>query len=774
MNLNSPLSELSGLGPKTIEKLNRLGLFTARDLLFYFPRRYEDYTDITKIADVGNTKIQETSYKQIPNPKSQIPSPKSQSPAPSVYTIKGTVLGIANKKTRRRGFTVTEAQVVDDSGTLKVVWFNQPYLAKMLQEGSSVILNGKIADDYYSGGFVMESPTRTNYPRIVPVYGETEGITSWFISKIFGKLKHLIGEIEEWLPEEWLMSNVILSEAKNLRDPSATPQDDKEGLGLLPIQDAILNIHEPKNSEMLEQARRRLAFDELFLISLQSQIAKAEILKQQAEKIETDMTALKNFITSLPFELTADQKKAVWQISKDLAKPTPMNRLLSGDVGSGKTVVAAAAAFVTAKAGRKTVLMVPTSILANQHYETFCQLFKNYDIRIGLVTSERQEMNHESRIMNHGNKKDQKIHNSEFIIRNSSILIGTQALIQPDIKIDNLGLTVVDEQHRFGVRQREALQELSTPNTQHPLNIQQNNVHLLDIDRLKIENLEKMVPHFLSMTATPIPRTLYLALFGDLDVSTLTEKPANRKPVKTRLVDAFNRDKAYGFVRELINHGRQAFVVCPLIEDTGLKTDDESQGVMFEEERKTVMAESEKLKTIFPEFNIATLHGRMKAKEKDAIMADFAANKVQILVSTSVVEVGVDVPNAAVMLIEDAERFGLATIHQFRGRVGRAEHQSFCFLLSNSQSEKAISRLKSLEEISDGYKLAEIDLETRGFGSILGVEQSGVLDMKMANFCDKMLLVEAGKAAAKIVAKIDEYPVLKKRVEVATESRHLE
>ncbi|HLC44198.1 MAG TPA: ATP-dependent DNA helicase RecG, partial [Patescibacteria group bacterium] len=593
-------------------------------------------------------------------------------------------------------------------------------------------------------------PTRANAPKIVPVYGETEGITSWFIAKIFAKLKHLIGEIEEWLPKEIVTST-------EYRVPSG--ESDKQEL--LPIQDAILNIHEPKNSEMLAAARRRLAFDELFFISLQSQLVKENLKKQSAVPIETNIDELQKFITKLPFTLTRDQKKAVWQISTDLAKNTPMNRLLSGDVGSGKTVVAAAAAFIVAKAGKKTLLMVPTSILANQHFETFCRLFEKYDIKIGLVTSERQEV---------GRNSELRTPNSELL--KCDILIGTQALIQPDIEIENIALTIVDEQHRFGVRQRAALQKVaSTEYTVPSTNKKTRN------SELGTRDSQKMTPHFLSMTATPIPRTMYLALFGDLSVSFLIEKPANRKPVKTRLVDAFNRDKAYRFIRELITRGRQVFVVCPLIEVASTEDRVPSKNSdlkLFEEERKTVMAESEKLKTIFPEFKIATLHGRMKAREKDQIMADFSANKVQILVSTSVVEVGVDVPNAAVMLIEDAERFGLATIHQFRGRVGRADHQSFCFLFSNSQSEKAIKRLKSLEEISDGYKLAEIDLETRGFGSILGTEQSGVLDMKMANFSDKMLIEQAGEATAKIMPVIDKYPMLREKIEGLSGSKHLE
>ncbi|PIS08043.1 hypothetical protein COT78_00315 [Candidatus Berkelbacteria bacterium CG10_big_fil_rev_8_21_14_0_10_43_13] len=759
ISLNSPLSELAGLGPKTIEKLKKLGLFTAEDLLFYFPRRYEDYTQITKIGDLGNTKIQETNYKQIPSPKSQVPSP-------SVYTIKGTVLGIANKKTRRRGFTITEAQVVDGTGTIKVVWFNQPYLAKMLQVGSSVILNGKIAEDFYGDGFVMESPTRANRPKIVPVYGETEGISSFFIAKIFSKIKHLIGDVEEWLPQSLV----------------ASTEDQVPSKKMLSIQEAIANIHEPKNSMILAMARRRLAFDELFLISLQSQLTKQAISKQRAEKIETDISILQKFIADLPFELTVDQKKSIWQIVKDLEKTRPMNRLLSGDVGSGKTIVAAAAAFVTAKSGMKTILMVPTSILANQHYETFCKLFNDYDIKIGLITSEKREINLE--ITKIQETRDKKKPNSKSkvskqlnneTIEQCDILIGTQALIQPNIKIENIGLTIVDEQHRFGVRQREALREVVS--TEYRVPSTTDKTHN---SKFKIHNSEKMWPHFLSMTATPIPRTMYLSLFGDLDVSFLVEKPANRKPVKTRVVDEFNRDKAYRFIRELIKHGRQVFVVCPLIEDKSVASTEDrvprknANLQLFEEDRKTVVAESEKLKKLFPEYQIATLHGRMKAKEKDAVMADFITNKAQILVSTSVIEVGVDVPNAAVMVIEDAERFGLATIHQFRGRVGRSSHQSFCFLFSNSQSEKAMKRLKSLETISDGYKLAEIDLETRGFGSIIGVEQSGILDMKMANFSDTILMKEAGEAAAEIAPEVARYPRLMEKVNRIGQNSHLE
>lgn len=681
-DLNTKIKFLSGVGPKFGAKLEKLGIGTFQDLLLYYPRTYRDFTKITQIGD-----FQKTDIRRLITEGEKI-------------TIKGKILGISNKKTSRRKFTVTEAVVEDGAGSIKVVWFNQPFLLKMLPAGREVILNGKISFNFYTKEVVMESPERTLYPRILPVYGETAGLTSHFIARLFSKTKSFISDIEEFLPSKVLKEN-----------------------GLLGIHEALLNIHQPENSEMLEKARRRIAFDELFMIALRANLSKEEIKKENAPVIEINDENENNFIKSLPFPLTNDQNKTAEQILKDMRKSVPMNRLLNGDVGSGKTVVAAIAANAAIKAGFNVAVMCPTEILANQHYQSFRAFFGSDEV--GLVTSAKKEFS-----------------------KNTKIFIGTHALIQKNIELSNLGLVVVDEQHRFGVAQRSALQKMG-------LN-------------------DGKKPHFLSMTATPIPRTLHLALFGDLDISVIKEKPANRKEIKTRLVETRNRDKAYEFIRAHINAGRQAFVICPLIEEQGSNTESPE---LFDEERKSVKAEYEKLQKIFPEFAVGMLHGKLKAKEKDSVMAEFVANKTNILVSTSVVEVGVDVPNATIMVIEDAERFGLAQIHQFRGRVGRAEHQSFCFLFSSTRSSKALERLQSLERTSDGFKLAEIDLEQRGPGAVFGTEQSGMLELKMANFSDRVLIEEASSAVKSIVETDPElkiHPLLKNKVADYLQNKHLE
>ncbi|MFA4995980.1 MAG: ATP-dependent DNA helicase RecG [Patescibacteria group bacterium] len=716
MLIDTKIQYITGVGPKMATKLNRLGIETISDLIFYYPRAYKDFTQISKIADLGHQRNCEV-------------------------TIKGNIIGIANKKTSRRQFTITEAIVEDGTGSIKVIWFNQPFLAKMLKPGREVILNGKIEYNFYSKEIVMQSPERAICESIVPIYGETEGMSSKYIGKLVMSIMKHASSIEEWLPEK------LLNE-----------------YNLIGIQEALLNIHQSKNSEMLVRARQRIAFDELFMIALRANLSKEEIKKENAPEIKIDDEKIAEFVKGLPFELTDDQKKSAWQIIKDIAQNKPMNRLLNGDVGSGKTVVAAIAAFAVVKAGFRVVFMVPTSILANQHYQTFCKLFENSDISIGLFTRERQEF--ESRISNHESRDVKKTHNSKFIIHNSDIIIGTQALIQKGVELENVGLVVVDEQHRFGVKQRSALLELRT---------------CLPVGGLT--TAQKMRPHFLSMTATPIPRTLHLALFGDLDISVILQKPADRKEVKTRVVEEINRNKAYEFIRKQIQAGRQAFIICPLIEDKSISNDkflisnQVPNSNNQEAEHKTVVAEHEKLKKIFPEFNIGMLHGKLKSKEKDEIMKGFSDNKINILVSTSVVEVGIDVPNATVMAIEDAERFGLAQIHQFRGRVGRSDHQSFCFLFSSTMSHKARKRLESLEMTSDGFRLAEIDLETRGPGAVFGTEQSGLLDLKMADFSDRNLIEQASSAARGIVEndpELKKHPLLGEKISNFIQNKHLE
>ena len=740
INLETKIQYLRGVGPKMGAKLNRLGIEKVEDLLFYWPRRYEDYTQITKIRDLENPKSEIRNPKQIQNPNFQ--KAKNYKLEAESYTIRARVVGIGNKKTRKRGFTVTEAVVEDGTGSIKVVWFNQPYLAKMLRAGSEIILNGKVSIDPYSRELVMESPNRANRPKIVPVYGETAGLSSYFITRLISNTKFLISNIREFLPQKIIEQNKLLG-----------------------IQQAILSIHEPENSKILESARERLAFDELFLISMRANLARLEIKHSVAPEISTNISALKKMIKNLPFELTPDQKKALWQIIKDLERNVPMNRLLDGDVGSGKTVVAALASYLVALSGYRTLLMAPTEILANQHFKTFEQIYENLPYSIGLYTSANKKLNPDD-----------------------SIIIGTHALIYEKANFSNIALTIVDEQHRFGVRQRAALLKSEIRNPKSEKNPNDQNSKSC---KLETRSSEK-VPHFLSMTATPIPRTLYLALFADLDLSVIKTMPKGRREIKTKVVPEANRNQAYQFIRKQIEQGRQAFVICPLIElkndashpeldsgstnsrfpiESGMTTRE-----LFEQERKSVLAEYEKLsKNIFPDLKIGMLHGRMKAKEKEAIMANFKANKLNILVSTSVVEVGVDIPNATIMMIEDAERFGLAGLHQFRGRVGRAKHQSFCFLFSNSKNPVALNRLQAMEETSDGFKLAEIDLKNRGAGDIFGTLQSGEINLKMASLSDRILIEKASTSAKKIVAEgIDKYPQLLDKLKQAESSRHLE
>ena len=771
-------------------KLNRLGIEKVKDLLMCWPRAYQDYTNISKIADISYLKPQISNLKSLEG---------------STVTIRARIVGIGNRKTRRRGFTVTEAVVEDGTGSIKVVWFNQLYLVKMLRAGSELILNGKISLDPYSGELVMESPNRADRPKIVPVYGETAGLSSYFIARQITNHKSQIAKIKEFLPEKVIEQNKLLG-----------------------IQEAILNIHEPANSEMLEKARERLAFDELFLMALRAQLSKVSNDNKIAPKIEIGEKLLKDFTKDLPFELTEDQKVSAWKIIQDMKgdilpsviarsetvaisddrllrkvrndnMTRPMNRLLNGDVGCGKTVVAAFAAYVAIKAGYRAVMMAPTEILAQQHFATCCDILSAQNISVGLITSSQikfQNPNTKYQIKSKAqNPKSEKLEakSSKLETERADLVIGTHALLQDKVEIQNVGLVVVDEQHRFGVRQRAALQKITNHKSQITNKDQISNSKNENPNKLKSY---KLTPHYLSMTATPIPRTLYLALFADLDLSVIKEMPKGRKEIKTRLVPEANRDKAYQFIRKQIESGRQAFVICPLIEEkiSNSKNSNEansankaSQANLFEQDRKSVIAEYQKLnKNIFPDLRIGMLHGRMKAKEKEAIMADFSAKgktspkggkarKIDILVSTSVVEVGVDIPNAAIIIIEDAERFGLAQLHQFRGRVGRAEHQSYCFLFSNSKNPIALKRLEAMEETNDGFKLAEIDLKNRGAGDIFGVMQSGDINLKMASLSDRILIEKASNAAREIVAEgISRYPMLIEKAKAFEASRHLE
>lgn len=749
IGLDTPIQYLKGVGPILAKKFQKLGLETAQDLIFYYPRRYDDYTNISKIGELGNI---------ISN--FQFPISNQSSITNTHHTIKGTILGITNKRTSRRGFTVTEAVVEDGTGTLKVVWFNQPFLLKMLPAGRTIILNGKVTYNSFTSEYVMESPNRAVKPCIVPIYGETAGLSSYYIHKIISIIGYKIDTISEYLPEKILKS-----------------------YDLIGLKEALRIIHFPDNSNLLHTAERRIAFDELFFISLKANLSRESLKKEKSPSVSIEDSEITKFVKKLPFKLTDDQRKSAWQIIQDMKKNQPMNRLLNGDVGSGKTIVAVISAYIAIKSGFKVLFMVPTSILAVQHFETLTNLFKKSGISVGLYTRERKDIN--SKIKNQKSKLKIKKLDTKYEILNTDLIVGTQALIQKNVEIENIGLVIVDEQHRFGVLQRQAISQVesrkyqvsrgeqgeeydSNSATQQTSNSKEKksiNHQPSTIDRLR--------PHFLSMTATPIPRTMHLALFGDLDVSIIKELPKDRKEIKTRFVQNTDREKAYQFIGKQIESGRQVFVICPLIEEK-----DKEITNLFEEDRKSVMAEYKKLKEkIFPNYKIVMLHGKMKGEEKDKIMDQFSKGLAQIMVSTSVVEVGIDIPNATVMMIEDADRFGLAQIHQFRGRVGRGMHQSYCFLFSSTTSPKALKRLESLENVSDGFRLAEIDLETRGPGELFGIIQSGEMGLKMASMSDQKLIEEASSVAKSIVEtdpELKNHPLLRENISSYLSTKHME
>jgi len=709
LNLETSIEQFSRVGKNTAKRLRKLGLRTAKDLIFYFPFRHEDWSQVVPISKLNYG---------------------------SIATCRGRVELIKNTRSYFKRKNITEALVSDSSGSIKVVWFNQPYLTKILKIGDEIFLSGRVDFDRF--GLHLTSPSYEKVPikgqtthtaRIVPIYPATENLTQKQIRFLVKIVMPLVKDICDWLPEEI-----------------------KKNFKLMELEDALHQVHFPDNKKNLEQAKRRLKFDEIFLIQLRNALIRMELKKSKAPKIVFKEFETKSFINSLSFKLTNAQRKAAWEILQDLGKNQPMNRLLEGDVGSGKTVVAAIAILNTILNGLRVVYMAPTEILARQHYNTFCKFFSDLGIKIGLLTRSAKTMNQKLQIINYKsqkNKKENEIHNFKFIVRNSDLIIGTHALIQEGIEFNNLGLVIVDEQHRFGVEQRKMLKDKG----------------------------RDLSPHFLSMTATPIPRTMSLIFYGDLDLSIINELPAGRKKIITRVVSPEKRQAAYDFIKKEISSGRQAFVICPLIDPSaagpeGLSARRDKLGV------KSAKDEHKKLsQEIFPDLVVGLLHGKMKAEEKEKIMADFLANKINILVSTSVVEVGVDVPNASVMMIEGAERFGLAQLHQFRGRVGRSNYQSYCLLFSESDSQETLKRLHAMVNCENGFVLAEKDLTFRGPGEIFGTRQHGLPDLKLATLTDYQIIKEAKMAAEELIQKdpgLASWPDLKEKLEKFEKKVHLE
>ena len=685
VTVDAPVDRLRGVDTKLSARLKRLDVETIRDLLYLFPRRHEDYSTSVKISEL------------TPGEECTVVA--------TVWEAREIAKG---PKGRRRD---TEAVLSDETGNMRVIWFGQRYLARSLKPGSRIAVSGKAT--VFRGQLVFENPEHemldtagsgVHTGRLVPVYPLTEGLTRRNMRRLtWQAVENWLGGLEEALPDE------ILARTE-----------------LMPLLDAVYQAHYPKEMETWELARRRLAFDELFTLQL-AVLTRRRMQHDNVQGIEIAAPAnvIDAFYEKLPFPLTNAQRRCIQEIETDLRRGTPpMSRLLQGEVGSGKTVVALSALLSVAAAGYQGAMMVPTEILAEQHFQSIGDLLgglarpvqephlisvylehMDRPVSVGLLTgSSRAPAKRELTKMAGDGTLD--------------ILVGTQALIQDGVSMPRLALAVADEQHRFGVMQRSALQERGREN-----------------------------PHTLIMSATPIPRTLSLTLFGDLDISTIDEMPAGRQEVATKWLEPEQRDTAYGFIRKQVEDGRQAFVVCPLV--------DESMTI----EAKAATEEYQRLsQEVFPDLSLGLLHGRMPAKEKDKIMRQFRDGELDILVSTPVVEVGIDVANATVMLIDGADRFGLAQLHQFRGRVGRGQHKSYCMLLSDTASETAKERLTALARIHDGFELAEVDLELRGPGDFFGTRQSGLPSLRMAHISDRELLEMARNEAARL---IEEDPGLK-------------
>lgn len=667
MRLESRVEQLKGVGSVLAKRLERLDIATVGDLLTHYPRRYEDFSKVVTIAQMQ----------------------------PGPVTIRARIEQVAGRWARSRRLHITEAVLSDGTGTIKAVWFNQAFLGRQLHRDQEVIVAGRL--EFKGNDLALQSPTvepatgEGAVGRIVPIYPETEGIGSRQLERLVELALPLADELPDRLPEP-------VRRQHDLPDMAWT----------------VRQLHRPTSLTELARAIRRQAFEELFFLMVTGLVLKQEIETETARPIAFKAELAQEFVAGLGFELTDAQRAAAWQILQDMEATRPMNRLLEGDVGSGKTVVAALAMLMALGGGYQAAVMVPTEILARQHHERLAPLFEAFDFRTNLLVASLP-----------ATEKRQVI--EAVATETPQVVIGTQALLGGQLEFGHLGLAVVDEQHRFGVGQRLALKQKAG-----------------------------YLPHLLSLTATPIPRTLALTVYGDLDISIINTLPPGRLPVVTKLVDEAGRTKLYQEIDREIAAGQQVYVVCPLISESDIL------GL------KSVEAEIDRLRRgPFQHRRLEGLHGRLTGADKTKIMADFRAARFDILVATSLIEVGVDVPAASVMIIEAADRFGLATLHQLRGRVGRSTHQSYCYLLSENQAPAARQRLRALERTADGFRLAQIDLELRGAGQIYGLKQHGQLDLRFADLGDTKLVAEARQAAntfAKDPAVVLQYPEVVKQI----------
>ena len=757
VSLSLPIDKLRNVGPRNLSRLHKLGIKTIKDLLWHFPVRYEDYTETISISEIQ-------------------PGDK--------VNVQGEVLKISSKRLFPRRMTITNAIVGDSSGAIKVVWFNQPYVENQLTEGSFVSLAGKASLNKH--GLYLSSPT---YEKILPAYQLTSLPAS--------NLKHTSGLVPIYPETEGVTSKylrfLIKPLLKNIKIQDSLPSSVLSKYNLPEISKALATIHYPSDLKGAEAARERFAFEDLLLFQIKALLERRKLNQLKSISIAFDQELIQGFIASLPFELTTDQKVATWEILKDIQKSYPMNRLMEGDVGSGKTVVALVAAYQIAKRGNQVVFMVPTEVLAQQHYRTITSLIFNFQfsisnkisnpkqgkINVGLLIGSEAKFNDQS--------VTKKVLKEKIASGEVKIIIGTQAVIQKDVSFNKLAMVVIDEQHRFGISQRAALVKGSGVSSKY--SGKESRPLILDTNPLILDN--KYVPHLLSMTATPIPRTLALTIYGDLDISLIKEKPKNRQKIITKVSVPTQKKEAYEFIRNEVKNGRQVFVVCPRIEvskDDGralrpAQGKSASQMKLIWADVKAVEEEYKKLsQEVFPDLKVAMLHGKLKPKEKNDIMSSFAKasedkDRPDILVSTSVIEVGVDIPNATIMAIESAERFGLAQLHQFRGRVGRGEHQSYCLLFSSTGDKSINQRLKALVECDDGFELAEKDMKIRGPGEFFGVKQSGLPDLGMASLAN-IDLIKKARVEARLLLKEDpslkSYPLLQERLESFQKLTHFE
>lgn len=650
MNLQSSLEKIKGVGVKNYQQFNVAGIKTVDDLINFLPRNYDDFSNVSQISELKPGKI----------------------------TVVAKCESVETKSVRR-GLRITTATLSDDSGKIQAVWFNQPYRESQFKGGDKFCFSGLFEFNYNRYQLTNPSAEKatdvlSKNDSIVPIYKSIKGLKTQLVRKILHELTPFMSMLPETLP-----TSVVSKE------------------GLMSRAQAISSIHFPKNYDDNEKARERLAFEELFQLLLASQYNRQENLKLEGWHVPFDKPVVIDFVKKLPFKLTNAQRLSAWEIIQDFEKKIPMNRLLQGDVGSGKTVVAGLAACQVASKGLQSAVMAPTEILANQHAATLSSLLGPLGVTVGLLTGSVK-----------GLKRKELLKRVES--GKVNVLVGTHALLQDTVVFHKLGFVVIDEQHRFGVDQRQKLLLKS-----------------------------KFMPHLLAMTATPIPRSLALTVYGELDVSILNELPKGRKPIITKIWSPNSRPQLYSEIDREIEKGRQVYIVCSLIEENP------------ENDIKSVKAEYDKLRNLnFKHRNIGLLHGKLNSAEKDEIMNKFKNKDFDILVSTTVVEVGVDVPNSTVIVIEDADRFGLSQLHQLRGRVGRSDYQSYCYLVT-STSSKPSQRLKAIEKSNDGFYLAEVDLKLRGPGEIYGKSQHGALNLQIASLADTKLIARAQKQAISFV-----------------------